>query len=301
MTTENVQPTKPADQPDHFAVLAAELHRVADDIATLTGSGLPKPGQFQLNIQPGVPLDSDDDVTAAAVDAMAGALLGRRGEVQKMSSGSYFYSTGGPHDRGPLSVMIYDGVSTEWALKHDVAAAEAELTEREAELEKARVRVAELRAARTPQLATILDRVAGGDAAHYEKRGWVGEGPGSCGVECACGLGYDGFDSLAEASRLLAVHIAASVDPEGELEKAHVAALVEDNDRAKAAIVASLRPGEGGRIVNPRLAQFLAGKEYRRREAAHFLGLEESAEHHPASDSDAVLRQIVGQGPGGPS
>jgi hypothetical protein len=50
-------------------------------------------------------------------------------------------------------------------------------------------------------------------AAHYEARAWKGEGPGSCGVECACTLGFAGFDSLDEASRLLAVHIAASQAP----------------------------------------------------------------------------------------
>lgn len=144
MTTPNVQPE---EQPDHFAEIANELHLAADDIAKLAGSGLPKPRQFALNIQPG--LRDNDDVTAAAVDAMAGALLGVSGQVHRMGDGSYHYGT--DHlTRGPLKVVIYQGVSTEWALKNDVAAAEAELAEREAELKKARARVAELRAARGP-------------------------------------------------------------------------------------------------------------------------------------------------------
>lgn len=54
---------------------------------------------------------------------------------------------------------------------------------------------------------------------HYEKRVWIGDDPGSCGAECACGLGYAGFDSVGEASRLLEVHIAASVDPAGAVPR----------------------------------------------------------------------------------
>lgn len=44
--------------------------------------------------------------------------------------------------------------------------------------------------------------------AHYEAGGWKGGGDkGGCGVECACGVTYDGFDSLAEAAALLTKHI----------------------------------------------------------------------------------------------
>lgn len=232
--------------PDPFADLAAELHRVANDISDLIGSGLPKPAQFQLNIQPGAPLSlRDDDVTAAAVDAMAGALLGIPGKVEKMGNGSYFYSTGGNERRGPLTVTIYQGVSTEWALEHDVAAAEAELAEREAELEKARARVAELRSRNADpsgaNFSDLADRlnpearpvpadalvvplghaaeatslVPAPIAVHYETSGWKGKGPGTCGVECACGVTYDNFDSLAEAAELLARHIEAANSPTG--------------------------------------------------------------------------------------
>lgn len=48
---------------------------------------------------------------------------------------------------------------------------------------------------------------------HYEKHVVIGEGKGDCGVKCACGFGYVGLDSVAEASDLLAVHIAASQKP----------------------------------------------------------------------------------------
>jgi len=55
------------------------------------------------------------------------------------------------------------------------------------------------------------------------------------------------------------------------LELAHAEALADDNDRAKWAVIRGLRAGEAGRVHNPNLARFLAGKEYKRREAAkHF-------------------------------
>lgn len=44
-------------------------------------------------------------------------------------------------------------------------------------------------------------------AQHYETGGWKGENPGSCGVECACGVTFAGFDSLADAAECLARHI----------------------------------------------------------------------------------------------
>jgi hypothetical protein len=50
---------------------------------------------------------------------------------------------------------------------------------------------------------------------HREVSGWKGEGDGTgtCGVECACGVTYDNFDSLAEAGELLKVHIEAATSP----------------------------------------------------------------------------------------
>ncbi len=45
-------------------------------------------------------------------------------------------------------------------------------------------------------------------AKHYETGGWGGL-PGECGVECACGTTFDGFDTIAEAAALLGRHIAA--------------------------------------------------------------------------------------------
>ncbi len=42
---------------------------------------------------------------------------------------------------------------------------------------------------------------------HVASEAWKGDESGSCGVECACGVVFDGFDTLAEAAELLARHI----------------------------------------------------------------------------------------------
>lgn len=42
---------------------------------------------------------------------------------------------------------------------------------------------------------------------HFETSGWGGV-PGQCGVECVCGVTFDGFDSVAEAAALLEDHVA---------------------------------------------------------------------------------------------
>lgn len=144
MTDQNVQP---AEQADHFAQIAAELRKVADDVEALAGSGLPKPRQFQLNIQPGG--RGDGDLTARAVDAMAQALLGISGTVNEMGSGNYHYGT--DHlTRGPLQIVVYQGVPTEWALANDLNAVDEAVAAREAELELLRAKAAELRASRKP-------------------------------------------------------------------------------------------------------------------------------------------------------
>ncbi len=50
------------------------------------------------------------------------------------------------------------------------------------------------------------------------------------------------------------------------LEAAHGDALLEDNDRATAAVEAWMTPADAGRVANPNLAYFLAVLEDRRRE-----------------------------------
>lgn len=154
----NVPVTNP---PDHFADIASALYRIADDIVTLTGSGLPQRSYIQLSIQPGT---GDDDEARRAVDAVTSAILGHPGQVEVMGGGAYHYSNGDAAEPvGPVGVRVMRGVSAEWALKNDVAAAEAELAEREAEWKKARNKLIELRAARSSEPSTLKTDAAGLD------------------------------------------------------------------------------------------------------------------------------------------
>lgn len=45
---------------------------------------------------------------------------------------------------------------------------------------------------------------------HEHVAGWGGV-PGECGVECACGVTFDGFDTLASAAEFLDHHIASAL------------------------------------------------------------------------------------------
>lgn len=77
---------------------------------------------------------------------------------------------------------------------------------RDVELERLRAEVAALQAAAAPSPG----------AEHNDAGGWKGAGPGSCGVECSCGVTFDGFDTLNEAHEQLARHIeTANADPSG--------------------------------------------------------------------------------------
>lgn len=51
-------------------------------------------------------------------------------------------------------------------------------------------------------------------AEHYETTGWTGGDSGS-GVACACGVQFDGFDSLKEAGDQLRLHIEVETSPAG--------------------------------------------------------------------------------------
>jgi len=83
-------------------------------------------------------------------------------------------------------------------------------------------------------------------AEHYETGGWKG-GPGGCGVKCACGTVFDGFDSLGEATDLLNAHIVRETDPAAPT---HVAAISE-------------RPAEPGEVCTcgrPAVKVFTGGR-----------------------------------------
>lgn len=89
-----------------------------------------------------------------------------------------------------------------------------------------------------PEDVTQAEEVAGSDEEpgpatapvadpHTQVRGWVGE-PGECGVECSCGVAFDGFDTLGEAEALRALHAEAEATapadethPAGPADAAH--------------------------------------------------------------------------------
>lgn len=54
-----------------------------------------------------------------------------------------------------------------------------------------------------------------GNPAHMQLSGWGGAA-GGCGVSCACGVMFDGFDTIAEAAELLERHIANPEDLDEE-------------------------------------------------------------------------------------
>lgn len=268
--SDKVPPPETTDQPDHFAAIAAELYRIGDDIASLTGSGLPNPNQFQISIQPGT--RGNDALTEAAIDAWATALFDRRGKVQPYSGGVFHYGTEWIA-RGPVTAGVYMSVSAEFAVKREAA---AKLAEREAELENLRAEVAELRAALPaaalagdtglaysrdaddptpvsparvePHFGAMTDgglvdetAVPAPLAEHYETGGWKGAGPGTAGVDCACGVAFDGFDSLDEAAELLRRHI---------VDAAHKDALDEDSERRLLAAADTVPvPAEDGTLT----------------------------------------------------
>jgi hypothetical protein len=111
-----------------YAEPAAELHRIADDVASI-GGNLPRL-YLALNVSPyGQGLS--DDAKAAVVDAIATALLGVRAKTRQMSSGSWHHTAHGR--RGPVHLSIYDAVS------------DPATRDKDAELERLRAENAELR------------------------------------------------------------------------------------------------------------------------------------------------------------
>jgi hypothetical protein len=127
-----------AAKADPWAVLAAELTAIATDLAALTGSGLPVPGYFELNVQPGANLD--DETKVRCIDALAQMLLGRDGVPTPMSNGQTFYQARAT--RGLISVDLYNSVTAAWAERHRYLTEMHELREqvRRADAEATRLR-----------------------------------------------------------------------------------------------------------------------------------------------------------------
>ena len=100
-------------QPDAWATIAAELHRIADDAEKLIGH-VP-PGLVSLDIQPngGIshpPILEDRAPTIQAVDDVAHALFGKAAATRPMSDGKSVHHTASMR-RGPIFVSIYQAVA----------------------------------------------------------------------------------------------------------------------------------------------------------------------------------------------
>jgi hypothetical protein len=93
----------PDDRP--YATSAAELHRIADDLATLAD----QPGDLSLTIylQPYLLSTHDEDIKSA-VDAVAMTLHGKPGEYMEMPGGTYHYVRYG--ERGAIDLKVFRSV-----------------------------------------------------------------------------------------------------------------------------------------------------------------------------------------------
>lgn len=117
---------------DHYALIAAELRRMADDLDTLTGTDLPAP-YVHVDIHPGGPTSerAGDERVITAVDTVALALLGTPGATYPLPSGSYHHGVNTGR-RGGIHIAVYDSVSDPAIRERD-----AELARLRAELARA--------------------------------------------------------------------------------------------------------------------------------------------------------------------
>lgn len=236
--------------------VAADLRRVADLFDRNPHLTLDAPGWVHLDIQPGGP----DGVMVARTNAVA-ALFGGQARAQQMGGGTWHYDFEAVV--GDVQVHLFDSISEasvrDMVRSRELAEKEAEIARLLAEVEQLRVAAASTKphpswpteAELKPweSLASAADRIAEsmvpapepeGEteavtiAEHEISTAWKGDDPGQCGAQCRCGVTYDGFDTLAEASEFLARHIA---DPTGQ-----------DYGRADTAVADDPTPVSGGRI-----------------------------------------------------
>lgn len=131
---QNLPAAEPVSEP--WAEIAAELHRIADDLLTLIGE--PAPCMVAVNIQPYTPDQIDRAqvkhraATVSAVDAVTEALVGKAATTYPLSGGSFHHGVRG--DRGRIELGIYQSVADPQAVDADE------------EIARLRARVAELEA-----------------------------------------------------------------------------------------------------------------------------------------------------------
>jgi isopentenyl diphosphate isomerase/L-lactate dehydrogenase-like FMN-dependent dehydrogenase len=98
---------------DFYAQLAAELRSMADAVEPLSGRGLPEL-VVSVDVQTRARTDAD---RVRTVDAVATALLGTPGHMERMPSGSFHHTVSGR--RGDVRVSVFDGVSDPAARERD--------------------------------------------------------------------------------------------------------------------------------------------------------------------------------------
>jgi hypothetical protein len=92
---------------DFYSELAETLHGIADDVAGLAGTGLEPLVHAGLTFLPQHTLTDEEKV--AAIDAVATALLGKPGALQKLNAGGYHHHVDGW--RGAVEISVFSAVS----------------------------------------------------------------------------------------------------------------------------------------------------------------------------------------------
>ncbi len=92
---------------DFYAELAETLRGIADDLAGLAGSDIHAPSYVGLTFQPRH--DAPDEAKVATIDAIGRVLLGKPGQLSRMSGGVYHHDASG--HRGPVTIGVYGGVA----------------------------------------------------------------------------------------------------------------------------------------------------------------------------------------------
>ena len=127
MTTVPKQPETPAE--DFYTRLAANLHTVADAVATLAGRDLPR---CNLTVRY-YPYGDDDPTNINAIDTFGQAVLGKPGKAQRMGDGTDHHHVDG--SLGTVTVAAYRGIQTpeDKAKDEEIARLRAKLAELEGE------------------------------------------------------------------------------------------------------------------------------------------------------------------------
>lgn len=120
------------------------------------------------------------------------------------------------------------------------------------------------------RIRAVLDVLLPVVETHGLTRFWKGDDPGSCGAECECGVSFDGFDTLAEATGLINDHIAT-----------------ETGARPAADVVPTVpTPAEGSAVM---------AAEQAARQALHDRGDHDSCDPAGCGEAERLVAQLHGE------